>query len=146
MDRQQRLQNPEAANSAIGNTQPAGGGPWSANIRYSLQRSRPDVDTLGHVTFTDNQDLSGGVQFYPTKNWGVSWNTSYSVTSHTFGQHALTFTRNLYRWQADFQFYRTPTGNTAFSFRVHLIDLPDLKFDYRESNLGFDRPQTLTTR
>jgi lipopolysaccharide export system protein LptA len=142
----QRLQNPQAGNSALGNTQQAGGGPWSANIRYSLQRSRPDIDSLGRVQLSDNQDLSGSLQFYPTKNWGVSWTTSYSVTEHAFAQHALTFTRNLYRWQANFDFYRTATGNTAFSFRVHLLDLPDLKFDYRESNLGFDRPQTLTTR
>jgi lipopolysaccharide export system protein LptA len=141
----QRLQNPQAGNSAFGNTQQAGGGPWSASIRYSLQRSRPDVDTLGRVSFANNQDLSGSLQFYPTKNWGVSWNTSYSVTGHAFTQHSLSFTRNLYRWQANFDFFRTATGNTAFSFRVHLIDLPDLKFDYRESNLGFDRPQTLTT-
>ncbi|MDB4951897.1 MAG: hypothetical protein JWM27_4546, partial [Gemmatimonadetes bacterium] len=142
----QPIQNPQAGQTAFGNTQQAGGGPWSMSVRYSLARTRPQVDTLGTVAGRDNQDLTGTLQFYPTKNWGVSWNTSYSVTDHSFVQQSLDFTRNLYRWTANFTFSRTATGNTAFSFRVHLIDLPDLKFDYRESNLGFDRPTTVTQR
>ncbi|HET6764409.1 MAG TPA: hypothetical protein VFH27_12075, partial [Longimicrobiaceae bacterium] len=124
----------------------AGGGPWSMNVRYSLARTRPTVDSVGISRDRGNQDLSGTLQFYPTRNWGVSWTTGYSITDRQFQQHQLNFMRNLYRWQANFTFFRTPTGNTAFSLNVHLLDLPDLKFDYRESNLGFDRPQTLTTR
>jgi hypothetical protein len=141
-----QLQDPQAASTGIGNTQMAGGGPWSMNVRYSLARTRPTVDSVGIHRDRGNQSLDGTLQFYPTRNWGVSWSTGYSVTERRFSDQSLNFTRNLYRWQANFNFFRTPTGNTAFSLNVHLMDLPDLKFDYRESNLGFDRPQTLSTR
>ena len=141
-----QYQAPQGGATAFENTQQAGGGPWSAQLRYSLARTRPTVDSVGVSRDPGNQDVSGTLQFYPTRNWGVSWTTGYSITDRQFQQHQLNFTRNLYRWQANFTFYRTPTGNTAFSLNVHLLDLPDLKFDYRESNLGFDRPQTLSTR
>ena len=77
----------------------------------------------------------------PTRNWAVSWYTDYSISENEFGTHVLNFKRDLYRWQANFDFRRAPNGNTSFSFSVHLTDLPDLKADYNRSNLGADRPQ-----
>jgi hypothetical protein len=53
----------------------------------------------------------------------------------------LNFKRDLYRWQANFDFVRAPNGNTSFSFSVHLQDLPDLKADYSRQNLGADRAE-----
>lgn len=117
-----------------------GGGDWSLALRYSLQRQRPAaLDTLGSRITRGNQDVSIAMTFYPTKNWAVNWNTSYSITDGELAQQSLTLVRNLYRWQANFEFATLPNGNTRFSFRVHLTDLPDLKFDYREANIGGDR-------
>jgi lipopolysaccharide export system protein LptA len=132
---------PPGSGAFTGNPQrTGGGGDWNLQLRYSLSRSRPPaVDSLRRAFDPGNQDLSGTLSFYPTKNWGVNWTTSYSITDGTFTQQQLTFTRDLYRWQANFGFFRTATGNTTFTFRVNLIDLPDLKFDYREQNLGADR-------
>lgn len=125
------------------NPQQAGAGAWNLSLRYSLARPRPPLaDSLRRSFDRGNQDLSGTLTFYPTKNWGVNWTTSYSITEGRFHQHSLNLTRDLYRWNANIDFYRTATGNTSFSFRVSLTDLPDLKFDHRETNLGIDRPQT----
>lgn len=118
-----------------------GGGDWNLALRYSLQRARPSsADSLG-VSRIDrgNQDVTIAMTFYPTKNWAVNWNTSYSITDGELAQQQLSLVRNLYRWQANLEFATLPNGNTRFSFRVSLTDLPDLKFDYREANIGGDR-------
>ncbi len=127
--------------SFTGRNEAVGGGPWSLSLSYNLSRSRPPAaDSLRSRFDRGNQVVGGSLAFSPTRNWGVNWTTSYSLTDREFSQHALSLTRDLYRWRASFDFYRAPTGNTQFSFRVHLVDLPDLKFDYDERNLGVDRP------
>ena len=70
--------------------------------------------------------LGGTLTFQPTKNWAVSWGTDYSITTGEFSTHRINLKRDLYRWQANFDYILAPNGNTAFSFSVHLIDLPDL--------------------
>ncbi|MBV9773927.1 MAG: LPS-assembly protein LptD [Gemmatimonadetes bacterium] len=128
-----------------------GGGPWQVRVDYSLIRPR---QTLNYSTGTgtslpassfyglrneSTQTLNGTLSFSPTPNWAVNWNTSYSITDGQFGAHRLSLVRDLYRWQANFDFYRTPVGNTSFQFSVHLKDLPDLKLDYNERDIGVDQ-------
>ncbi len=123
-----------------GNNQRTGGGPWNLNMSYALQRTRRatgDV-TPGRLD-GGNQSLRADLTFYPTRNWAVSWGTQYSLTTGDFDAQSLHFKRDLYRWEANFDFTRAPNGNSSFGFRVHLIDLPDLKADYNERNLGVDR-------
>ncbi|HEX8432869.1 MAG TPA: putative LPS assembly protein LptD, partial [Longimicrobium sp.] len=131
-------------NSAFtGNTQRTGQGTWNVQMGYSLARTRRATGDVTPGRFErGDQSLTGNVAFFPTRNWAVTWSTAYSITSGDFDAHSLHFKRDLYRWEANFDFYRTPNGNTSFGFRVHLMDLPDLKADYRESDLGIDRPQT----
>ncbi|HEX5727575.1 MAG TPA: putative LPS assembly protein LptD, partial [Longimicrobiaceae bacterium] len=134
---------PPGGATATGNNQQAGAGPWSLSMRYSLQRERAvRLDSVPVRSSGGNQEVAGVLTFQPTRNWAVSWQTAYSVTDRRFHTHVLNFKRDLYRWQANFDFIRTPTGNTSFAFSVHLIDLPDLKADYNERNLGTDRPET----
>jgi hypothetical protein len=118
-----------------------GGGAWNATLNYSLRRTRPEQGDIPTAFEEGNQQLSGSLTFYPARNWAVSWYTDYSITQNEFGAHSLNLKRDLYRWQANFDFRRAPNGNTSFSFSVHLTDLPDLKADYNRSNLGADRPQ-----
>jgi hypothetical protein len=118
-----------------------GGGAWNASVNYSLRRTRPLRGDVPAAVDRGNQQLSGNVSFFPARNWGVSWYTDYSITENAFGAHSLNLKRDLYRWQANFDFRRAPNGNTSFSFSVHLTDLPDLKADYRRSNLGGGRPR-----
>ncbi|HEX8358630.1 MAG TPA: putative LPS assembly protein LptD [Longimicrobium sp.] len=132
---------PPGGATFTGNNQRTGGGAWNLNLNYNLARTRR---TTGDVTpgrfERGDQSLQGGLTFHPTRNWAVNWTTQYSITSGEFAAHSLHFKRDLYRWEANFDFSRAPNGNTSFGFRVHLIDLPDLKADYNERNLGIDRP------
>jgi hypothetical protein len=130
-----------------GNNQQAGGGAWSMSLNYSLARSRRSAaDTVPGFFDPGNQEVSGGLSFYPTRNWAVNWRTGYSITDRKFHTHVINLKRDLYRWQANFDYIVAPNGNTSFSFSVHLIDLPDLKADYNERNLGTDRPESTTRR
>ncbi|CAN5811478.1 hypothetical protein BH23GEM3_BH23GEM3_15710 [soil metagenome] len=115
------------------NPQAAGRGPWNVDVGYTLYRPRG-----GEIPA---QDIRLGMTFSPTANWGVNWYTNYSVEDARFVGHRLTLRRDLYRWEANFNFSRTPYGNTSFDVLVRLKDLPDLKVDYRESNIGATRPQ-----
>ncbi|MBW3552868.1 MAG: hypothetical protein KY466_05130 [Gemmatimonadetes bacterium] len=110
--------------SGRGGTRGTVGG-WQAALNYSLIRSRPGQSRAG-----DNQMLTGSFSFRPTEHWRVTWHTGYSFTATEFSDHMLTLTRDLHRWQANFDFTKAQNGNFAFSFRVNLLDNPDLKLDY----------------
>jgi lipopolysaccharide export system protein LptA len=133
---------PPGAQTSTGRAMPTGNGSWNVSLSYSLRRTRPLA--VGELARADggNQQISGNVSFFPTRNWAVSWYTDYSISHNEFGTHVLNFKRDLYRWQANFDFVRAPNGNTSFSFSVHLQDLPDLKADYSRQNLGADRTDT----
>ncbi|HET7230664.1 MAG TPA: putative LPS assembly protein LptD [Longimicrobium sp.] len=154
--RPERGQTPDAAGTRpptvrgsvnpTGNSQQAGGGPWSLALNYSLTRARRSpADSLPGSYRSGNSQLGGTLTFQPTRNWAVSWQTEYSTTTSEFSAHRINLKRDLYRWQANFDYILSPNGNTSFAFSVHLIDLPDLKADYQERNLGVDRPATSTT-
>ncbi|HEX2092178.1 MAG TPA: putative LPS assembly protein LptD, partial [Longimicrobiaceae bacterium] len=132
---------PIGSTTGTDNPQRAGGrGPWNVSLNYALVRARESAATRGVPGFGGNsQTLNATVAFFPTPNWSVNWNTSYDITSGDFGAHRLNLRRDLYRWEANFDFYRTPVGNTSFEFSVHLKDLPDLKVDYRERDIGVDQ-------
>jgi len=132
------------ANSTA-NNQMAGGGPWSLALTYSLTRTRRSpADSVPGTFNHGNSQIGSRLSFQPTRNWAVSWQTQYSTTTGKFAAHTINLKRDLYRWQANFDYNLAPNGNTSFAFSVHLIDLPDLKADYHESNLGVDRPATTT--
>ena len=130
---------PVGGATSTGNNQQVGGGPWSLSINYSLSRFRRTPNG-------GNSQIGGSLTFQPTRNWGVSWRTDYSTSTGKFSAHTINLKRDLYRWQANFDYILAPNGNTSFAFSVHLIDLPDLKADYHENNLGIDRPQPTTTQ
>jgi hypothetical protein len=142
----QPTQTPLGGANATNNNQQAGGGPWSMSLTYSLSRARRSpVDTIPGRFTSGNSQIGGRLTFQPTRNWAVSWQTQYSTTTGKFAAHTINLKRDLYRWQANFDYNLAPNGNTSFAFSVHLIDLPDLKADYHESRLGVDRPATTTT-
>ena len=99
------------------------GGAWNANFSYSLRRSRA-------VDVPASQLLQMGIRLSPSENWDLVWRTSYDIAERTFTDHTIRLTRDLHRWQANFDFLQTPTGNWSFRFQVSLTDNRDLKFDY----------------
>lgn len=131
--------NPPGTGAFTRNPQGVGGGPWTVSLDYSFTARRPTGPLEGSRPGEENQNVNARVSFSPTPNWAVSWNTNYSITNREFGAHSLNLRRNLYRWQADFNFYRTPHGRAMFEFSVYLLDLRDLEFRHREDNLGGTR-------
>jgi hypothetical protein len=120
--------------TATGVRRPTGDGhQWNLSVQYALIRPR---EALSGPNSGESQNVNGTLAFPLTPNWAFNWRTNYSITDGKFGAHQLTLVRDLYRWQANFNFVRTETGNTSFQFSVHLKDLPDLKVDYRDRTLG----------
>lgn len=122
-----------------GNQQTFGSGPWNVGLAYRYSAPRRTFSSAPNRSFDSSQTLDADVAFQLSPNWGVTWNTSYSITDSEFGSHRINFRRDLHEWQANFSFYQTPNGNTAFEFYVELTHNRDLRFDYSEPNLRIDR-------
>jgi hypothetical protein len=108
-------------------------GSWNANLSYSMQRPRDPTREAAQM-------LRGTVRLQPTPNWSVSWRTAYDLELNQFNDHSIRLTRDLHRWEANFDFLQTATGNWTFRFEVRLRDNQDLKFDYRQRNLDLGLP------
>ena len=104
-------------------------GEWSASFSYSLARNRG-------VEMAGNQMVQANVRFQPTEKWSVDWRTSYDVVAGIFNDHVVRLTRQLHRWEAEFAFQQTATGNWTFLFEVALTDNRDLHFDYEQRTGG----------
>ncbi|MDZ7780321.1 MAG: putative LPS assembly protein LptD [Gemmatimonadota bacterium] len=111
----------------------SGLGEWNASLSYALQRPRGGGNGL-------SQMVRGTVRLRPTENWDLSWRTAYDLEARAFNDHVIRLTRDLHRWQANFDFLKTATGNWSFRFEVSLTDNRDLKFDYRQRNLDVGLP------
>ena len=109
-------------------------GEWSASLTYSLARNRG-------VEMAGNQMVQANVRFQPTEKWSVDWRTSYDVVAGLFNDHVVRLTRQLHRWEAEFAFQQTATGNWTFLFEVALTDNRDLHFDYEQRTGGRDGRQ-----
>lgn len=104
--------------------------PWSLAIDYSLVRSRPVVGDA--PTLSNRQSIRANLGFSPTENWTISWRTQFDLEENEFVDHVLSLRRDLHRWSATFDFLRAANRNFLFEFAVHLNDMPDIKFDYRQ--------------
>jgi len=107
-----------------GGRQERRGGPWSLSLSYSLNRYRPGE--FG----TQNQTLQSNLSLQPTPNWRVQWRTSYNLTDHQFEEQQVSLVRTLHRWEARFDFTKSPNGNFLFDFQVSLTDVPQLHVNY----------------
>ncbi|HUH11896.1 MAG TPA: putative LPS assembly protein LptD, partial [Longimicrobiales bacterium] len=106
-------------------------GTWDASVDYSWNRPR-DAQPTVLARNEQAQLLRGTVGFQPTELWSANWRTEYSITDGEFLSQMLTLSRDLHRWQANFDFVRAQNGNFTFQFRVSLRDNPDLKLDYEQ--------------
>ena len=106
-------------------------GKWDAQVSYSLARTRG-------VAGGDNQMVQGTLNFQPTEKWSVRWRTSYDVVAQAFNDHMISLQREMHRWEADFSFRQTATGNWTFLFEVALTDNRDLHFDYEQRTGGVE--------
>ena len=107
---------------------------FNANVNLTVARNRPTSGIQG-IRPPNRSNLSLNTSFAPTQFWQVSWNTQYDIANRKFESQQLNLNRDLHDWRATFSFLRSPNGNFQFSFLVTLIDLPDLKFDYRQNTI-----------
>jgi Tat protein translocase TatC len=108
---------------------------FNMNVNYTLTRTRPDLLALNSSTPRTQSNVSLQSSFAPTRFWQVNWTTQYNTTLKRFEAQQLNLTRDLHDWRATFAFSKAPQGNFAFSFLITLIDLPDIKFDYRQTTI-----------
>ncbi len=123
---------PGGGRTGSGSGQRAGSGEvgrWDASVSYSVARNRG-------AGGSENSMLQGTLNFQPTENWAVRWRTSYDVAAAAFNDHMISLQRDLHRWEADFSFRQTATGNWTFLFEVALSDNRDLHFDYEQRTGG----------
>ena len=109
---------------------------FNASVNFTLNRSRPTLTTPNPK---NQSNIALNSSFSPTQLWQVNWTTQYNATEKRFESQQLNLTRDLHDWRATFSFTRSPNGNFAFSFLITLIDLPDLRFDYRQSTIQAER-------
>jgi Tat protein translocase TatC len=129
----------------------------TASLTYSLSRQRPSGTTITEPVpttpgFPGEGDPFGGIDlpsfdpgsrsnlglnlsFSPTTFWSVSWQTQFNITDGRFESHQIQLQRDLHDWRASFDFARGANGNFALFFRVHLLALPEVKFDYNQTTL-----------
>ena len=113
-----------------------GGGGFTAQFNYSLQRTRGQPLSTGQrAPDISNSMLSGALQFSPTAHWTVSWQSSYNFTQGEFADHVVRLDRDLHDWRATFTFVKSPNGNFMFNFVIHLIDEPDIKLPFDQRNV-----------
>ena len=118
---------PASASARSGQARGGSGG-WRANLSYAHQRPRDQART-------GNQMVQGTLTFKPTEKWNVNWRTSYDVANGSFNDHLVRLSRDLHRWEANFDFRKTATGNWSFRFEVSLSDQEDLHFDYSQRSV-----------
>jgi hypothetical protein len=109
---------------------------FNANVNLTIGRNRR---LAGQPIVPNRSNISLNTSFAPTQFWQVNWTTQYDATNRQFEAQQLNLTRDLHDWRATFTFLRNPNGNFSFSFLITLIDLPDLKFDYRQSTIQDQR-------
>ena len=124
-----------AATAPRGPVRSGATGTWTANFSYSLQRPRDPSRPA-------SQMLTGTLRLQPTDRWELSWRTAFDLEVGEFNDHSIRLTRDLHRWQANFDFLQTATGNWSFRFEVSLLDNRDLKFDYDQQNLDLGTRST----
>jgi Tat protein translocase TatC len=105
---------------------------FNAAVNYTLSRQRP---TPAQPDPPTQSNISLNTGFAPTRLWQVNWTTQYNGAEKRFEAHQLSLVRDLHDWRATFSFTRAPNGNFAFSFLITLIDLPDIRFDYRQTTI-----------
>jgi hypothetical protein len=107
---------------------------WNLSVSYALTRPSARSNIFGLPQ--SSQTVNLGLTTSPTRNWRMSWRTSYDVDTSSFNDHMVSLTRDLHRWQANFDFMKTTTGNWQFRFEVTLLDATDLRFDYDQRSVS----------
>jgi hypothetical protein len=101
--------------------------PWTMNVRYSLDYSKPALKPMIYQTFS----LNGNITL--TKKMAITYSTGYDFKHKEITMTQIMITRDLHCW--DMSFNWVPNGNMKmweFTIRVKASVLADLKYDRRK--------------
>jgi uncharacterized Rmd1/YagE family protein len=101
--------------------------PWSMNVSYSLNYSKPGLKS----TVTQGLIIRGTVSV--TKKMSMTYSTGYDFTGKQITQSQIGITRDLHCWEMNFNWY--PNGSMKmwnFTIRVKASVLGDLKYERRK--------------
>jgi len=108
--------------------------PWSVNLNYGISYSKQLLK--GNTTQT--LSFSGNVSF--TKNWALTFSSSYDFQAKKIAQATMNITRDLHCWQMSMGF--SPFGAYKyynFKINVKSSTLQDLKYEKKKSQSDFSR-------
>jgi hypothetical protein len=101
--------------------------PWTMNVSYSLNYSKPAFKSNIYQTISMNGSLK------LTKNLELTYNTGYDFTSKAITMTQLHITRDLHCWNMSFDWI--PNGYMkmwTFTIQVKASVLADLKYERRK--------------
>ncbi len=103
--------------------------PWSMNVSYSLNYSKPGLKSI----VTQGLMLRGSVAVTKDKKMSLTYSTGYDFTGKQITQTQIGITRDLHCWEMNFNWY--PNGSMKmwnFTIRVKASVLGDLKYERRK--------------
>ena len=126
------------------------------SLNYSLQRYRPNGTTAQPIS-TEPGVFGSSDPFNTTTIVPVTPQPAQSQARHqpglrsdgvlerdlehpvrhhqgSFLQQQIVLQRDLHDWRASFTFTKNTNGNFALYFTVYLISLPEIKFDYNQTD------------
>ncbi|HRW85297.1 MAG TPA: putative LPS assembly protein LptD [Bacteroidales bacterium] len=101
--------------------------PWSMNVSYSLNYSKPAFKSVVSQTLT----MRGHLQL--TGKMNITYTTGYDFTAKAITMTQFQITRDLHCWNMSFNWI--PNGNMKmweFAIRVNASILSDLKYERRK--------------
>jgi hypothetical protein len=101
--------------------------PWSMNVAYSINYSKPYLKSQVNQTLMVNGNVS------ITKKMNLTYNTGFDFTNKAITMTQISVNRDLHCW--DMSFNWIPNGNMKmweFSIRVKASVLADLKYERRK--------------
>jgi hypothetical protein len=120
-----RLQGP-------GDSDHSGHQQWRLSISpsYTFSASRETPDDVFTPKKYYSLSASAGLSF--SRNWALSWSSTFDFVTNSFERHSLNFHCDLECWEMVFNW--TPTGVQPgyYYFRVNIKKIPDIKWEERE--------------
>jgi len=102
--------------------------PWSLNLSYGFTYSKESIKSNTNQTL----QFSGNVNF--TKNWALTFSSSYDFQAKKIAMATMNLTRDLHCWQMSMGF--SPFGASKyynFKINVKSSTLQDLKYEKKKS-------------
>jgi hypothetical protein len=108
----------------------AGPQKWSASISPSYTFSQSRATPLDPFVTTKNYSLSTSAGLAFTRNWSMSWSSTYNFVTNQLVGHDINFHYSQDCWELRFDW--RPSGyNPGYYFIVNIKKIPEIKWENR---------------